>query len=201
MKLIILALCMEQRIAVLMAVDEGYAAPLLVTVASLLETLRHGAGLDLYLMNSGLTPGTRSRIEGAWDDRVRLHWALPDKRKFEPLSGHDRASPPAANFRLAIGSSLPEDVSKVIYLDADLLVKRDIVDLWEWDMRDNIVLAAQDSYIQRLPACCAPARDRAEAGRPYFNSGVMVIDLDAWRVAEIEQCCFAAARRLPHATK
>src|SRR3984957_3041057 len=194
-----IGLCMEQRISVLMAVDEQYAAPLLVTVASLLESLRPGVGLDLYVMASGLRPGARSRLEGGWDGRVRLHWAPLDNSKLESLQGYAYPSSPVANFRLMVGSSLTGDVSKVIYLDADLLIQRDIFELWEQDMQGKIVLAVQDSYIQKLPARCLPAQ--AEIERPYFNSGVMVIDLEAWRKAEIEQCCLEAARRLPHRTK
>jgi lipopolysaccharide biosynthesis glycosyltransferase len=190
---------MEQRISVLMAVDEQYAAPLLVTVASLLESLRPGVGLDLYVMGSGLRPGTRSRLEGGWDGRVRLHWAPLDNSKLEPLRSYAYPSSPVVNFRLVLGSSLPRDVSKVIYLDADLLIQRDIFELWEQDMQGKIVLAVQDSYIQKLPARYLPAQPEVE--QPYFNSGVMVIDLEAWRMAEIEQCCLGAARRLAHRTK
>jgi lipopolysaccharide biosynthesis glycosyltransferase len=195
----IIGLRMEQWISVLMAVDEQYAAPLLVTVASLLESLRPGVGLDLYVMGSGLRPGTRSRLEGGWDGRVRLHWTPPDNSKLESLQGYVYPSSPVANFRLVVGSSLTGDVSKVIYLDADLLIQRDIFELWEQDMQGKIVLAVEDSYIQKLPARCLPGP--AEVERPYFNSGVMVIDLEAWRMAGIEQCCLKAARRLVNRTK
>jgi lipopolysaccharide biosynthesis glycosyltransferase len=191
---------MEQRISILMAIDELYAAPLLVTVGSLLEGLRPGAGLDLYVMSSALTPETRRKLEGAWDDRVRLHWVPLDARKLASLRGYGHTSSPAAYFRLLAGSSLPGDVAKVIYLDADLLVRRDIFELWEQDLQDNIVLAVQDSYIQRLPARCLP-RGQAETEWPYFNSGVMVVDLAAWRRSAIEQCCLAAARGLPRRTR
>ena len=190
---------MEQRISVLMAVDEQYAAPLLVTVASLLESLRPGVGLNLYVMGSGLRPGTRSRLEGGWDGRVRVHWTPLDNPKLESLHAYTYPSSPVANLRLVAGSSLQGDVSKVIYLDADLLIQRDIFELWEQDMQGKIVLAVQDSYIQKLPARCLPAQ--AEVERPYFNSGVMVIDLEAWRTAEIEQSCLEAARRLAYRTK
>ena len=190
---------MEQRISVLMAVDEQYATPLWVTVASLLESLRPGVGLDLYVMASGLRPGTRSRLEGGWDGRVRLHWAPLDNSKLESLRGYAYPSSPVINFRLVLGSSLPRDVSKVIYFDADLLIQRDIFELWEQDMQGKIVLAVQDSYIQKLPARYLPAQPGVE--QPYFNSGVMVIDLEAWRMAEIEQCCLGAAKRLAHRTK
>jgi lipopolysaccharide biosynthesis glycosyltransferase len=185
---------MEQRISVVMAADEQYATPVLVTVASLVETLRDGVGLDLYVMATGFSPATKSRFEGGWGGRVRLQWAPIDNRKLEALRSQSYPWSPAANFRLVAGSSLPVDVLKVIYLDADILIQRDLCELWEQDMRGQIVLAVQDSYIQKFSA---------EAGdeRPYFNSGVMVIDLEAWRAAGIEECCLDTAMRLPRRTK
>jgi lipopolysaccharide biosynthesis glycosyltransferase len=192
---------MEQRISVVMAVDEQYAAPLFVTVLSLLENLRPSVGLELYLMRSGLTPETRSKLESAWGDRVRLHWVALDYEKLESLRSYGYMSSPAANFRLLVGSSLPGHVSKVIYLDADLLIQKDIFEIWEQDMHGKIVLAVQDSYIQRLPARCLPAQKKADVQLPYFNSGVMVIDLKVWREAGLEQRCLEAAGRLKHRTK
>ena len=190
---------MEQRISVVMAADEQYATPLLVAVTSLLETLRAGVGLDLYVMAREFSPATQSRFERAWDGRVRLQWPPLDNLKLEALGGNAYPTSPAANFRLVVGSSLPADLSKVIYLDADLLIQRDIFELWEQDMHGKIVLAVQDSYIQRFPARNLPANARGE--RPYFNSGVIVIDLEAWRAAGIEQCCLEAAVQLSRGTK
>ena len=68
-------------------------------------------------------------------------------------------------------------------------------------MQGKIVLAVQDSYIQSLPARAPPTREQGDVEQPYFNSGVMVIDLEAWRAAGIEQCCLDAASRLQHRTK
>jgi lipopolysaccharide biosynthesis glycosyltransferase len=182
---------MGQRISVLMAADEEYAAPLRVTVASLLENLRPGASLDLYVMDGGLTPATRAQLQAGCGERVSLHWSTPDVRRLASLCGYGHTSAHAAYFRLLAGSSLPEDISKVIYLDADLLIRRDVFELWEKDMQGKIVLAVQDSYVQRLPS-----RGPAADPRPYFNSGVMVIDLHLWRAANVEQSCLAAAARL-----
>jgi lipopolysaccharide biosynthesis glycosyltransferase len=192
---------MGRWISVVMAVDEQYTAPLCVTVASLLEHLRPGVGLELHLMSSGLTPETRRTLEGAWDDRVRLHWTPLDNETVDALRCYGYTSSLAANFRLVVGSSLPAHVTKVIYLDADLLIRNDLVEIWERDMRGNIVLAVQDCYVQRLPSSCRAPEAPADGQAPYFNSGVMVIDLDAWRAAGIEQSCLEAARRLRHRTK
>jgi lipopolysaccharide biosynthesis glycosyltransferase len=192
---------MGRSISVVMAVDEQYTAPLCVTVASLLEHLRPGVGLELHLMSSGLTPETRRTLEGAWDDRVRLHWTPLDDQTVDALRGCGYTSSLAANFRLVVGSSLPADVAKVIYLDADLLIRSDLVEIWERDMRGDIVLAVQDCYVQQMPSSCRAPGAPADGPAPYFNSGVMVIDLAAWRAAGIEQSCLEAARRLRHRTK
>ncbi len=191
---------MERRIAVLMAIDEPYAAPLCVAVTSLLDHLRPGTGLDLYVMGSDLSAATRRALADAFDARVSLSWVTLADPQLRSLRGYGYVGSPAANFRLVAGSSLPSSVEKVVYLDADVLVRRDLVELAERDMQGNVVLAVQDGFIQSLPACCSPASTPVTR-RPYFNSGVMVIDLAAWRAAGIETACLAAARRLRHRTK
>jgi lipopolysaccharide biosynthesis glycosyltransferase len=68
-------------------------------------------------------------------------------------------------------------------------------------MQGKIVLAVQDSYIQRFPARFFQAQKKTDIQLPYFNSGVMVIDLKGWRAEGLEQRCLEAAERLKHRTK
>jgi lipopolysaccharide biosynthesis glycosyltransferase len=189
------------RIALLMAVDEIYVAPLRVTVATLLECLRADVDIDLYLMGRDLTPATRSDLDDAWGARVRVHWLSLDPCKDAILRGFGRASPDAARLRLLLGSSLPDAVSKVIYLDADLLVRKDLFALWQQPMHGNIVLAVQDSYQQRPPLHCLPVSRRIARELPYFNSGVMLIDVAAWRAAGVERACLEVGARLARASR
>lgn len=171
-----------------MALDEEYAAPAAVTVSSLVEHLRPGVELKLFLMTEGLTVETRTRLESAWGDRVELRFVRVDHRRLAAMLGHRRDDTSATvHFRALVASSLPEDVSKVLYLDSDLLIRRDIHDLWTIDMRGYTILAVQDSFVPFLPEHCCPPDDSPEARRPYFNSGVMLIDLDAWRAGGLEQ--------------
>lgn len=182
-----------------MAIDQPYVAPLCVTVLSLLEHLRPGFVVDLYLMESGLAAETRRTLQTAFDERVAITWLSIDKSKFASL--HRSVASAAANFRLLAGSSLPSSTTRVIYLDADLLIQRDLVELWERDMGGNIILAAQDGYLQTLPRLCLPSNADRHVARPYFNSGVMMIDLASWRTAGIEDACLVAARRLQHRSR
>jgi lipopolysaccharide biosynthesis glycosyltransferase len=90
--------------------------------------------------------------------------------------------------RLVMGNELPSRLAKVIWLDADLLVLRDITELWRTDMADHAVLAVQDMAIPYVSCALGLGEWRAlgfPANSPFLNSGVLVINLEAWRREEI----------------
>jgi lipopolysaccharide biosynthesis glycosyltransferase len=105
------------------------------------------------------------------------------------VTGIGHTACPAAYYRLFIGSLLPAGLAKVIYLDVDVMVQSDIYPLWHSEMNGNIVLAVQDSCIQTYHK-----HGSQEDSGPYFNSGVMLIDLSAWRREDIERRSFKRAR-------
>jgi lipopolysaccharide biosynthesis glycosyltransferase len=85
--------------------------------------------------------------------------------------------------RLMLGKLLPEDVRRTIYLDCDTLVRADLGELWAIGQDGNVALAVQDYYVHTLghPALSAYLPGGLPPASPYFNSGVLVIDVDLWR--------------------
>ena len=88
----------------------------------------------------------------------------------------------AAYFRLMIAELLPQEVKKVIYLDVDLLVYKDIINLWNYDLANRPIAAVTDYGIMASARLC---RQKNEViglqGGMYFNSGVLILDLVQWR--------------------
>jgi lipopolysaccharide biosynthesis glycosyltransferase len=86
---------------------------------------------------------------------------------------------------------LPEllrDVDRLLCLDIDLLVKDSLRPLWEMDLRGRYVAAVTNVPSPR------DAKRLAAAGfdlRNYFNSGVLLMDLELMR----RDCCTEAMRR------
>lgn len=78
--------------------------------------------------------------------------------------------------RLFVDSLVSEDVSRIIYLDCDTLVMRDLTLLWQTDLRGNVIGAVNDCRSWRYSAHLGLARDAV-----YINSGVLLIDVDAFR--------------------
>lgn len=76
-------------------------------------------------------------------------------------------------YRLLLPSLL--DVSKVIYLDCDVLVNLDIQELWNIDLNGYYLAAARDLGAAALTDILLPLGLNPDT---YFNSGVIVFNLD-----------------------
>lgn len=94
--------------------------------------------------------------------------------------------PEEAWYRLLLPALL-EGLDRVLWLDSDVLVLQSIGDLWETDLEGCPLAAATNvlpSYHWHLPPKLG-IRDR----RLYFNTGVLIMDLDQLRKENaVEEC-------------
>lgn len=193
------------------AADDGFALPLTVTIASALSQLPSARRLTLYLLDGGISAENRRRIEASWDmERMTLHWLAPRAVDLQglPVSGHVNL---LTYFRLLLPTALPDTVRRVLYLDSDLLVRRDLSELWDQPLEDLACLAVPEVACPYLDAAkslanyrrCAqylaalrPVPNYAALGMAstakYFNGGVLLIDLERWRreqaTSQLLQC-------------
>jgi lipopolysaccharide biosynthesis glycosyltransferase len=191
---------MSTEIVIATAADNKFVIPLAVTVRSVLDTLAEGSRVQLYVLDGGITPENRARLESSWNDpRLSVEWRQQNMAEFEtmPLDGHVTA---ATYLRLRLAHLLPESVGRVIYMDADMLARHDLTELWNEPQGDAPVQAVQDcaapwidaeitasnfEQMQPFLAAWRPISNYKELGlrpaAPYFNAGMMVVDLDRWR--------------------
>lgn len=97
-------------------------------------------------------------------------------RKQRPLSK-------AAYYRLLLSSILPQTLDKVLYLDCDIIVLRDISEVFQIELDDYALAASIDDFPytpqHRLQLSM-------EADERTFCSGVMMINLKYWRKYDSE---------------
>ncbi len=101
-----------------------------------------------------------------------------------PLSNHASL---ANYYRLLIPDLLPLSTHRVLYLDSDMLIRGSMLELWDIELDGNFVAAVEQPHhdFSYLPLGTA-AR--------YFNSGVMSINLLAWRQADVTKKGLAFVR-------
>ncbi|MBR6887898.1 MAG: glycosyltransferase family 8 protein [Selenomonadaceae bacterium] len=93
-----------------------------------------------------------------------------------------------ALYRLFVPQILPNTIDKIIYLDSDIIVNLDIKELWQIALGDKILAAVHEILSrgsalrvnQTIPLC----KYGFVKGEDYFNSGVLVMNLNLLRNEE-----------------
>lgn len=101
----------------------------------------------------------------------------------------------AAYGRIFVGEVLPPTVKRVIYLDCDTVALADISELWTLTQETAILAACPDT------GSGVEAQKRAIGMSPestYYNSGVMVMNLAAWRARNIGDKLIELAQTIPN---
>ena len=85
---------------------------------------------------------------------------------------------PIGMARIVLPSVLPKELHRVIYMDADMLVTTDMKELYDVNLGGYATGMVSNISLIRYPFF--------NFGKYYFNSGLIVMDLDKWRKYNIE---------------
>lgn len=173
-------------VSVVTSCDSGYL-PYIAAMARSLDVARSpSTTVRLSVLHSGVGAVDRRRV-AAGAPGVVLHWVEIEDAAYEAagLIPEPLVCRPYY-FRCLIGTVLPATQRRCIYLDGDTIVRRDLRELWTADLDGAAVGAALDYFLARAGDAIAPWRTlRLDPEASYFNSGVMLVDLNAWREQDI----------------
>ena len=189
------------RVRVVTVANARFLRGLLVTLHSLLRHLAPGWTADLTLLTDDFGEGDERLLRGVLAASGRehtlevLHIGMDAYRDYPAQETGSRL----AYARLLIPRLVAAD--RALYLDADIVVLRDVSELAALPWPEGRSLyAVQDA---RVAVCSMPwERIPWEAlgippAAPYFNSGLLWMNLDAWRRQGVETACQEYMRRFP----
>ena len=85
-----------------------------------------------------------------------------------------------STYRFFIPNALPSDIKKIIYLDSDVVVNLNINELWKIKFTEAIAAIPEvDNYVNTM--IHASCREKLIEAEHYFNSGVIVINVEKFR--------------------
>ena len=171
-------------VVIALASNERYFPGLYCAVASALRHMAAGTGVDVRVLDGGISKSSRntlSRLAESFGQSVRLGFVPVDDSVFRsamlgPYKSH------MAYCRILLPRVL--DVPRLIYLDCDVLVFRDLSELFDRPLSSGKILTAvRDSETRSLGDDSRIVADamKLPAQGAYFNSGVMLMDLDELR--------------------
>ena len=157
------------------ACDDNYAA---LTAISAVSLLKHNPGAEIILVACQLKPESvemiRSRVEKSGGGFRHVDVSA----KIEELQSIGACAyvSYAVYSRIFIGELLPEISGKVLYLDCDTLVVDSIAGIFDTDLQGKPLALAPDAIHPAYKRVISLPPDK-----PYYNTGVTLIDLDRWR--------------------
>ena len=168
------------------ACDDKYSKYLGVLITSILR--QTDQPLSFYVLCSGLSPKSQEKIKLLREIRdFELCFIEVNPHFFDGFNYNFYSV--EVWYRLLIGKMLPPEVKRVLYLDCDMVVVGDIGEVYHSNLRGKVVGAYHDVLV--YPAL-ADSTDMA-IGSPYFNAGMLLIDLWQWRDLQIENKLFEIA--------
>jgi lipopolysaccharide biosynthesis glycosyltransferase len=169
---------MTGKLHIVYASDESFA---MQTGISMLSLLKNNKTLNIcvYILANGISSKNKINFEEIAKGKAELHFIdvleiLNEKIKNQGLTSY--ASSFAPYSRLFVAESLPADVSKVFYLDGDTVVSGSLMELAQMDMEHYSCAMVKDTRSEKYKK-----KIGLENSYEFYNSGVILINLDFWR--------------------
>ncbi|WP_416860758.1 glycosyltransferase family 8 protein [Helicobacter ganmani] len=89
-------------------------------------------------------------------------------------------------YRLLFERFLDFSAQKVLYLDVDMIVLWDLREIFAMDLEDKVCGVVLDYKANRLLMPKDESHPPLNLSQGYFNSGLLLIDVQKWRAQEIE---------------
>ena len=169
-------------ISLLTTLDQNYLPQLQVMLTSL-SVNNPGESFSLYLIHSGIPEEALSGVRQQCEAYGYLFSPIEVDDSLFRNAPVTRQYPKEMYYRLLAPVLLPGDLKRILYLDPDILIINPLRPLWETKLKGNIFAAAAHTGKTELANSVNKLRLGTE--EDYYNSGVLLMDLEAGR-QEIE---------------
>lgn len=189
-----------QSISICCAADEAYAPGLAVLIRSVLEHCDPSFRVRAYIVDTELSETTKRKLIASWNGfPIDIEWMHLDLSPVQDLKVEKYFST-LTYARFLFPLELKRE-PKILFLDADLLVRADISTLWKTDLQGFAFGAVQDLGCRTVSEPKFGLRNYRALGldpqQPYFNFGVVLIDTVAWNAEDITARAIAYAKEHP----
>ncbi len=183
---------MKEPVHLTCACNSNYVMPLSVMLASVVDHFDPDRQLIIHALSSDASDKQKQDV---WDSinqirpgakNIELKWYSMKELNFtvkNPRHTMDVFS------RLYAPHLLPQDIQRAVYLDCDLIVLKDISELYEIGLKSDALLHCVQSLTIPTVSSTQGVFDWKELGIPadakYFNSGVMVMNFPKWRELDL----------------
>lgn len=185
----------NERFNIVISSDDNYAPYLVNLIKSVVKNQRAQLAYDFFILDGGISKKNKNIIANfSHGLGINVEFVEIDTEIFVkscPLVDASKHITLPTYFRFALARLLPKNMSKVLYLDVDVIVNTDISDMYKTDISDCYAAVVEDTYDYTAKV----AKNIGIDGK-YFNAGIMLINLDMWRKSNIEDLFFKNTEKI-----
>lgn len=177
---------MNNSMNLLLSSDNNYAQHLGVAIYSVLFNNAEIESIRFFVVDNGIKEDNIKKLRQVIEPFKNAELSFISFEKWKNRLNLSMEWPISLSSyaRLFMGSMLPEDVDRVLYLDCDMVVCGSLQPLWMTDMRGHVLGAVQD-----YQGDITKQKIGLGVGDSYFNAGMLLIDLYLWRQMHMEDLC------------
>ncbi|KAF3784109.1 putative galacturonosyltransferase-like 4 [Nymphaea thermarum] len=182
--------CSSQSIHIAMTLDTNYLRGSIAAVLSILQHASCPENLAFHFLSSRREQELHQSMRATFPYlNFKLYRFNPGLVRGKISTSIRQALDQPLNYaRIYLADVLRPDIRRVIYLDSDLVVVDDIAKLWEVELGDKVLGAPEYCHANFTDYFTDafwldPKFSRTFHGRKacYFNTGVMIMDVQKWR--------------------
>ena len=169
-----------EEINICFTFDDNYAKYCATAMASILVNRKDNYKINFYLITDSIKEESKQKLlkfqEQYKDITINFKIINIDDFSFADKISTSPHITKSGFYRLFLPDLLI-NIDKVLYLDCDLLIRRDIKEIYQNNIENYSVAGVAD----RLEELCANLRNYDFKKYPYFNSGVLLFNLKIMR--------------------
>lgn len=174
---------MDERINLVVSSDDNYAQHAAIALMSAYERAHNKERIQSFILDGGISETKKEKIkESLKQYGGEITFIKMEEDIYKSMyTSHQYST--AIYYRLALPDLLDKSIKKCIYIDCDLLFFDDIEKLWDEDLAGHPVAAVEDIGLTTSKKGFSEKQRELGLGDQsvYFNSGVVIMDLEEWR--------------------
>ncbi len=163
---------------ILYCLNDGFVPQVGAAIASVCENNKKAKKIHFYLLSYGISLKNKKKLR-ALSSRYKRDidiYEVDDLSEYFTFDFDTHGWNKVILVRLLMGEILPKHMERVIYLDGDTIVRGDLTSLWNFDLNGKTLGMSAEPTIDKTRIVSLDID-----GYPYYNSGVLLVDLKRWR--------------------
>ena len=186
-------------IRILCATDDNYVPYTGVMLTSLFESNKHET-FEVFILTRGINRENANKLQSLailYQNEIHIQEVNPAMFSGCPIRPGDHVTL-ETYFRLLTPELLPERIERILYLDVDMVINGPVRALWDWNIDRYAVGAVRDESFCKQEFY---TRLGLDSSNPYFNAGVLLLNLKYWRERDVSGRCMKCIAENPDILK